>query len=205
AQASEEAGDYGAAAQLYALIPQHEDAGARREASYDAYYEDAYLKAQEGMKAKDYKAVIDALEGLDRKNTGEKYAGIDDMYKEANYLYANALYNDNKPYEALVYYRRILDYRDVSSRKLDRASYRVIGTWKTEKGAVFIFRDDGSCSIEGKEMFYSAKNFTLLAGDRPSELNINYHIVDSREKRMTLRHTPTKKLYKFTRVTEEAP
>ena len=205
AKASQEAGDYGAAARLYAQIPQHEDAAALGEASYDAYYEEAYTIAQAAMKDKDYKTAIDALEDLDRENTGEKYADVEDIYKEATYQYANALYNDDKPYEALVYYRKILDYKDVSSRRLDRASYRVLGTWQTEKGAVFIFRDDGSCVIEGKEMFFSAKNFTLLAGDRPGELNINYHIVDSREKRMTLRHTPTKKLYKFTRVTQEEP
>jgi hypothetical protein len=127
------------------------------------------------------------------------------MYQEANYLYANELYNANKPYEALKYYRNILDYKDVSTKKLTRVAYRVVGTWKTDKGAVFTFRDDGTCTIEGKEMYFYAKNFTLMAGDRPEELNINYHIVDSREQRMTLRHTPTKKLYKFTRVAEEAP
>lgn len=205
ARAKEDAGDHGAAAQLYAMIPQHEDASRRQEASYDAYYEVAYAAATQGMKEKNYKAVIEALEGLDRENTGDKYADIDQMYQEANYLYANELYNADKPYEALKYYRNIPDYKDVSSKKLDRASYRVLGSWKTSKGAAFIFRDDGTCSIEGKEMYFFAKNFTLKAGDRPDELNVSYHIVDSRELRMTLRHTPSKKLFKLTKVTESAP
>ena len=203
AKAREAAGDPGGAAQLYAQIPQYEDAAQRQEASYDAYYEVAYAAAKKGMQEKDYKAAVDALKDLNRENPGEKYADIDEMYKEANYLYANELYNADKPYEALKYYRNILDYKDVSSKKLDRASYRVIGTWKTEKGAVFVFRDDGTCTIEGKEMYFTARNFTLRAGDRPEELNVNYHIVDSREKRMTLRNQATKKLYKLTRVQDE--
>ena len=204
AQAMEQAGDHAEAARLYALIPGHEDASTRGEASFDAYYQTAYETAKQGMKDKKYKVVIDALKDLDRQNTGEKYSDIGSMYQEANYLYANELYADNKPYEALVYYRNVLGYKDVA-KKLDRASYRVIGSWKTDRGAEFTFRDDGTCLIEGKEMYYFAKNFTLRAGDRPEELNVHYHIVDSREQRMTLRNESTKKLYKFVKVTEDKP
>ena len=148
----------------------------------------------------DDKAAVDALSGLDRENPGEKYKDVDQMYKEANYRYADQLYAEKKPYEALVYYRNILDYKDVSTRKLKRASYEIIGTWESNRGAVFIFRDDGTCSMEGKEMFYFAQGYTLQVGDRPGELDMPWRIVDLRPKSLSLRNSQTQRQYKCVRV-----
>ncbi len=202
AGAREAAGDLDEAARLYALIPEYQDAAARRDTNYDAYYESAYETAMEAMKDKDYKLAIDALSGLDREEPGEKYAYIGEMYREANYRYADQLYEEQKPYEALVYYRNVLDYRDVSTKKLKRVAYEIIGKWESTKGAVFIFRDDGTCSMEGKEMYYYARTYSLLVGDRPDELDILYNIVDLRAKSLSLRHEDTGKLFKCARVEE---
>jgi hypothetical protein len=193
-------GELGEAARLYALIPEYKDAAELRDSHYDEYFEDAYRTAQAAMKQKDYLSVIKALSGLDREHTGEKYQDIQQMYQEANYLYADALYADNKPYEALVYYRNILEYKDVKTRKLNRTPYRIIGKWESTKGVVFEFRDDGTCLMDGKELYYFARNYSLMAGDRPEKLDIAYRIVNLRDNSLSIQNQKNKVLYKCTRV-----
>ena len=89
-------------------------------------------------------------------------------------------------------------YKDVTTRKLNRVPYLLIGSWRSQKGAEFIFREDGTCLIEGKEMYYYARQYLLQVGDRPEELNIRYNIVYLRNQALTLRHEKTKVIYKCT-------
>jgi len=200
ATTEEAAGNLGEAARLYGKIPLYKDAAQKSGDNYTTYFETAYRAAKEGMSKKDYKAVIDALEGLDRSNTGEAYQDIPQMYQEAAYRYADELYKDKKPYEALAYYRKIPDYKDVSTKKITRTPYQIIGSWRSQKGAEFIFRDDGSCLIEGKEMYYYARQYLLQVGSRPDELNISYNIVYLRPKALSLRHMGNQTLYKCERL-----
>ena len=137
---------------------------------------------------------------LDMTDTGEQYADIQAMFHDAVYQYAEALYADKKPYEALKYYRMILDYKDVSTKKITRVPYQIIGKWESTKGVIFEFRDDGTCVMDGKEMYYYARQYLLQVGERPEEININYNIVYLREKALTIQNTKTKTLYKCTRV-----
>ena len=64
------------------------------------------------MEQKDYKAVVEALAPLSQEYLTGKYAEIPAMYREACYQYANQLYSDRKPFEALSYYKQIPDYLD---------------------------------------------------------------------------------------------
>lgn len=201
AKTLQQAGEFNEAAKLYALIPDYQDAAKLSEECYDAYYENAYKQARESLKKKEYKAALDLLETLDRQNPGDKYADINHLYDKACYDYANALYEDNKPYEALIYYRKIPDYKDID-KKLDRVAYRILGTWQTAKGAVFLFREDGTCQIEGKEQFFYAKNLRLVSGDHRERLNQNFQIVSESKKSLTLRNIQTKKLYKLKRMAD---
>ncbi|MDI9521332.1 MAG: hypothetical protein QM308_09325 [Bacillota bacterium] len=200
AAAEEAAGNQGEAAKLYALIPEYQDAAAKSADNYTNYYQSAYTLAKEGMKKKDYKAVIDALTGLDLTDPGENYQDIPDMYHEAVYQYAEQLYNDQKPYEALVYYKMIPEYKDVTSRKLTRAAYRIIGAWETQKGARFVFREDGTATVLGKDMYYFARQYLVRVGLKPDEWNTDYTIVSMRGDTLTLRNTKTRVQYKCTRV-----
>lgn len=195
-------GRLGEAAAQFALIGGYKDAAEQREACYDAYFADAYATAKEAMTAKDYKTVVEALHELDRTATGEKYADIQSMYEQANYQYANELYSQDLPYQALPYYKNIPHYRDVSTRKLTRVPYRIIGEWESTKGVVIIFREDGTCSFEGRELYFFAKNYTLKTGTRTDELTENYAIVRLPEsgKDLTLQNRRTKTYYKMTRI-----
>lgn len=190
----------GEAAEQFARIPTYQDAAQQSEATYDTYYADAYNQAVRALAQRDYKTVVDILEPLDKQNPGEKYAGIQKMYNEAAYAYANQLYEDNKPYEALAYYRKVLTYGDVADRKLTRTPYRIIGEWETEKGLKMEFRDNGTCRIDGRELYYWARNYLLKTGDRPEELNTSYSIVRITEDALTLKNLKTKTYYKLTRT-----
>ena len=47
---------------------------------------------------------------------------------------AAALYDAGKPYEALPYYQRIPEYKDVAARKLTRRAYLILGVWESADG-----------------------------------------------------------------------
>ncbi|NLB39155.1 MAG: hypothetical protein GX810_07925, partial [Clostridiales bacterium] len=154
------------------------------------------------MAVKDYKAVVDALHNLDRESTGDKYADIQQMYEQANYAYAGELYNQDKPYEALPYYRNIPNYRDVSTTRLTRVPYRIIGSWESTKWLKMVFNDDGTCVIDGRNLYYLAKNYLLRVGARADNLDEQYTIVrfPNDGKQLTLQNRTTKTYYRMSRV-----
>ena len=158
-------------------------------------------RGKSGAKA-DYKTAVEALAPISQEYFTAKYADIPEMYQEACYQYANALYADKQPFEALKYYRLIPDYKDVTSKRLKRTVYEIMGTWETSKGVRMEFREDGTCAIDGREYYYSASVYALNLGDRPEELSLAYSIVSNSEKKLTLQHVKQKTYYRMTRVTE---
>ena len=198
-----EAGDLSGAAAQFASIPDFEDAAAQAEACYDAYYAEAYAAAQQAIADKRYGEAVAALENVSRENMSAKYADIDDMYNTANYEYANALYADKKPYEALRYYNNILDYKDVQSEKLDRVCYRILGLWVSTTGVVMEFKDDGTCTIDGQEYYFYAKNFSLETGEDADNLNGRWTIHSCNGKTMSLENNRTHRQYKLTKQVEK--
>ncbi|MBR5231345.1 MAG: hypothetical protein IKW00_03750 [Clostridia bacterium] len=191
------------AAALFASIPGYEDADELSAACYDAYYQEAYALAKEALEDKRYGDAVAALENIDRENLSAKYADIDDMYNVANYEYADALYADKRPYEALRYYRNILDYKDVQKEKLDRVCYRILGLWVSNTGIVMEFRDDGTCTINGDELFFYAKNFSLETGEKEDALKTKWTIHSCNGKTMSLENTRTRKQYKLTKQVDQ--
>lgn len=203
AEEKQEAGELSAAAELFASIADYEDALARSEACYDAYYEGVYAAACEAMEQQNYAAVVSALDGVMRQNVSEKYADINDMYNEANYCCANELYAQKKPYEALKYYRNIPDYKDVTEKKLDRICYRILGSWISAKGTHMEFRDDGTCTIDGKDAYFTVSMYAMSVGSSADNLNQSWKIYSCTEKNLSVINNSTKTQYKLTRVTEE--
>ena len=202
-QAGEEAAEKGELSLAAAYFDQagpYQDAAARAEAYADQFYSAAYQTAKLAMIREDYRAVVDVLEPLYQGYLSEKYADIPDMYREACYQYANALYANRQPFDALKYYKQILDYRDVSEKKLDRVVYRIMGKWESPKGAVMEFREDGTCTIDGEELFYYAGVYSLDTGDSPDNLSYTYNIVSNSQNSLTLRHERLNLLYRMTRV-----
>ena len=199
---SRDAGDYAQGARQFLAAGDYLDAPAQSEVCYDAYYADSYALAKAAMKSKDYLAAVNALADISREGLSDKYADIPAIYDEANYQLADQLYNAKKPFEALVYYRNIPDYKDVASRKLDRVCYRMLGKWESSKGIVMIFRDDGTCTLDGRDYYFFARNYSLETGDSAEAMTQTYEIVASGINKMTLRSLKTKILFRMVRVQE---
>ena len=198
------AGDMAAAAAMFDRAGDYGDAQARAQQSADAYCAAAYETAQNALEQKDYLTVIEALAPLQEGFLTEKYARIPSMYKDACYLYANELYNDHKPFEALKYYKLIPDYRDVASYRLDKAVYKLMGQWESEKGQKFEFREDGTCDLNGEEAFYYVPNmYAVNTGEEPDPTTVTYEIVSLKQNALTLRHTKNRTTYRLKRVEEE--
>ncbi|MHC1786821.1 MAG: hypothetical protein AB9880_07160 [Christensenellales bacterium] len=194
------AGDYRQAAEQFLLIKDYQDAAAQAAANYDAYYAAAYKTAAEAVKKKDYLSAIQALEPLDRENPDKKYKNLDAMYEKAVYDYANQLYNAGEPYQALPYYRSIPGYKDVTRSKLTRVAYRILGTWETEKGFRMTFREDGTCTIDGREYLFYARPYQLAVGDRRDELSDTYNILAISDDQLNMRRDKPRTLYKLTKA-----
>ena len=197
AEARQEAGALAEAAGLFASISGYQDADARAAACYDAYYAEAYNTAKAAMGTGDYPLAIASLESVSRENPGSAYSDIEDMYREASYKYANQLYDEKKPYEALAYYRRIPDYRDVE-KKLDRVCYRILGKWVSRTGIKMEFRDDGTCTIDGRDYCFYAATYAFYLGDRPEELTAEWKIHRCTSDHLSIENVKAKAQYSLT-------
>ena len=202
-----EAGNLSEAADIFNTLGNYKDANEQAESSYDDYYKDAYEAAKEAYDAKNWEQVIAALDGLDLNTASTKYADVKTMWQEAAYEYAEQLYLADKPYEAYAYFEQLLDYKDVSTKKITRRAYQVCGTWVSGKGEIFVFNTDGTCEIDGKSQYFTVKNWTLRTGRAANDLDNTYRIVsiNSNATRMSLRMTKgsnSGKSYSLTRQTD---
>lgn len=66
---------------------------------------------------------------------------------------------------------------------------RMFGTWESNQGDKFIFRADGTCNINGEELYYIIKNWTFHTGQNANSMSTTYRIVSNNSKRCTLRIT----------------
>ena len=202
AQVHAENGELKEAAVLFASLGEYQDAADRAAEIYDAYYGDAYRQAKEAIEARDYPAALAALESVDRENATKEYGDMEKLYQEVNYLYANQLYDEKKPFEALPYYRRVPEYKD-TARRLDRVCYRMLGRWVSRTGVEMEFREDGTCTIDGKACYFWASQFVLLTGDKPDSLKTEWTIHDCQQTVLSIENNKSHVQYRLTRIEEE--
>ena len=65
--------------------------------------------------------------------------------------------------------------------------YRLIGRWKDTRGTEYVFREDGSCCIAGKEGYFGGSGYEITVGDEPYPTKGEYSVVSVRGKTVTLR------------------
>ncbi|MBQ2701227.1 MAG: hypothetical protein IJF65_08755 [Clostridia bacterium] len=202
-QARDEGKDMAQAGRLFEQVGKYEDAPQQAEACYDAHYASVYATASTAMEENDYQTVIEALETFDLSDPPKKYADMPSMYEKANYAYANELYEAGKRYEALVYYRKIPDYKDVTSKKLQRNCYLILGKWVSSSGVEMEFRDNGTCNLGGEELYFTVSGtYSMLTGTDPDHLESTHRVSRIDKKSLTLRDTRYGRTvtYKMTRV-----
>lgn len=197
--------DLALAGSYFAQAGDYEDAAEKSTQAYEEYFAGSMDEAKKMMEGEDYQGVIDLLKGLDLEFVPKSYQNIVDFYNEANYIMANDLYNAGKPYEALQYYQNIPNYKDVGSSKLQRNTYLIIGNWLSDSGVKMIFRQDGSCSIDGEEGYYLVNRYSMYTGKTPGELNVTHKVTRLVGDSLSLRYieNDSDTMYKLTRQSGE--
>ena len=190
------------AARMYDKAGDYEDAVEKSSANYDAYYQEPWIEAQDAMSNGEYALVVTLLNNMDLTQLPERYSGLADMYKEANYLEGNRLYNEGQIYAALPYYRAIPDYKDVNSR-LERNCYQILGTWRNDAGVTFVFNEDGTCDLNGEKLYFTVDNYTMETGASPDALTYTHKVSSLKGDSLLLRDVRGSAVisYRMTRVT----
>ncbi len=199
-------GEYALAADWFSRIPDYEDSAVQATECQDLYYALSCEAAREAYEKQDYPLVVSTLVGMDLTDLPERYRDLEEIFCVSAYRAAEALYSARRPYEALYYYRLIPDYRDVSTKKLTRTCYAILGRWTSDKDEVMDFRDDGTCTVLGEEYRFYATQYAVYLGTDPDPDRMEYvfNIFRRTETAMTLKHMRTDVYYRLTRAGEEA-
>ncbi len=174
------------AARYFAKASGYEDADTLAARYFDAYYQEASINAQSAMDNEEYDVAAALLGHMDLTELPEAYSNLSSLYLEANYQQAGKLYTAGNVYEALAYYRRIPDYKDVS-QKLQRTCYMILGTWQTTDGRTYVFQADSTCSLNGEKLCFRAETYALYTGATMDDLTQTYSVSNISETSMTLR------------------
>lgn len=176
ASALAESGENAAACAAYTELGGYLDSAARAEECADKAYGAAASAARDAWAASDYAAVIAALDGVPTESLPQSYSDLAEIYREACYQYAEKLYGEDKPYEALPYYARITDYKDVADKKLKRRAYLILGEWESATGKTASFRADGTCDLMGEKLCFRLSNFSLYTGKTREDMTVTHRL-----------------------------
>ena len=164
AKAVADTGDLLGAARLFAALGDYSDAPQHVEAMYDLYYGPVRNPANQAYNEGRYADAVMMLEQLDLTQLPARYSEMLKVYKESCYRQGDALLNAGKPYEALMYYRRIPGYRMVDSR-LKKSCYLILGRWTDLQGNLYEFFDDGTCSMNGEMLHFVVDGDRMYTGE----------------------------------------
>ena len=90
------------------------------------------------------------------------YADLPEIYNEACYQYAEQLYREGKPYEALPPITSAWATTAIRlESKLERRAYLILGEWTSTTGKTAAFRTDGTCDLMGETLHFYVSNFSL--------------------------------------------
>ncbi len=197
-------GKMGEAGTRFLSLGDFRDAAEQGQACYQSAYGVVADPAREAFDKGDYAKAVEALEGFAMTGLPKEYDDLPELYNAACYAYAEQLYGQDKPYEALPYYLRILSYKDVLDKKLERRAYLVLGTWTSATGVLAEFRGDGTCNLMGTELFFRVDSYDLLTGKAAEELTPTHRLTTVTQAGMTLRGVAdgSNTTYKFTRVSD---
>ena len=91
-----------------------------------------------------------------------------------------------KPLDALPILKRI-EGNKTAKKRMEAYVYQLIGRWKDTRGTEYVFREDGSCCIAGKEGYFGGSGYEITVGDEPYPTKGEYSVVSVRGKTVTLR------------------
>ncbi|MCL1854866.1 MAG: hypothetical protein FWF86_03955, partial [Clostridia bacterium] len=193
-------GNLAQSARVFSALGAYRDAAAQTEECYRQYVGTVAESARDAFAAKDYPAVLLVLDGLELQDIPVPYNDLKNIYNQACYAYAEQLYREGKPYEALPYYERIPAYRDVADKKLERRAYLILGEWISASGKTALFRTDGTCALDGQELAFSVDNYSVWTGSGREAMTLTHKLTNISKEAMTLREISSNGVNKYTRV-----
>jgi len=161
------------AARQFEKAGTYEGASEHAMSIYDEYYAETAVAAQDAYDNGYYEMCITLLSELDRTAVPAKYAYVNDLYDDACFAEAERLYDAGLPFEALPYYRLIPTYPKVDVR-LERDCYMFLGAWRDLQDNLYLFREDGTCSLAGQEAFFNIADDHLLTGETADALQVTH-------------------------------
>ena len=204
-QNAREVGQLLPAAAYFDMAGDVRDAAQQAEDIYDEYYGQVAQQAREAMEKDEFALTAALLEGVRVDELPDKYADLKDIYQQACYSEAERLYAGGKPYEAMRYYQAVPGYRDADSR-LEEGCYKILGAWQTGDGKMFVFRPDGTCTMDGEELYFEVNAYWLNTGETPAGMLATHSISSITDREAVLfdmRDGKARQL-RMTRVEEEA-
>ena len=196
-----DAGELAEAARAFRALGSYEDAPARAQAAEDAWLSGPHTDAAMDMELGDYASVIEALAPLRQEKLPARYADIPELYARACLLRAQELIAQDRPLDALPLLEEIEDDKEAAGL-LDAYVYRIVGTWENRAGALYVFRRDGSCTLDGKDGYFGGHDYDIAFGDAPYPTGRAYSVVNLRGDTLTLRDAQTDAVLRLTYVGE---
>ena len=204
----ENEGSYQQAAAAFAALGSYEDAKARVIQNEDSWLQKTYNNAWLDMDLGDYDSVIEALDAVHDAELPERYKEMASMYTEACLLRSEELIEQGRPLDALPVLERIQEHK-TAKKRLDAYVYKIIGRWKDTRGKEYVFRPDGTCTIDGEQMYFSGRGYEIFLGDAPYPTERAYLVVSLKKNVFTLHDEATDKDFRLNYLGEpdvlEAP
>ena len=194
-------GKYQQAAKAFAALGSYEDAKARVTANEDAWLQKTYNSAWLDMDLGDYDSVIETLEPLQQEELPKRYAQITDMYENACLARSEELIEQGRPLDALGVLERVAEHK-TAQKRLDAYVYKLIGRWKDTKGTEYVFRRDGTCTIAGKDAYFSGSGYEVFVGEEPYPTKRAYRVVSLKKGVFTMHDEATDKDFRLTYLGE---
>ncbi len=170
------AGDYLAAEAVFRALGTYSDSAARADQMLENYYAGPATAIASAHEKENWAEVIQVMGWLDTTRLPQKYQYLFDLYHNACYKEGNRLYKEQKPYDALRYYKELPDgYGDLNSR-MQQPCYLILGTWEDLQGNRYIFREEGVCSLNGENVFFVVDGTSMYTGKQQDMLAVTHRL-----------------------------
>ncbi len=181
---------YQQAAAAFGMLGSYEDAPLQKKECEDRWMLSTYQAAQLDSQLGNYLDVIRGLEPVLGETLPARFSNIPQMYEEACIAQADQLISAGHPLDALPFLEKAGDSAQAKQR-MEAYVYRILGRWKDPTGIEYIFRRDGSCSIDGTEGYFGGSHYEIYVGEEPYPSRAAYQVIGIRGDTLTLKSYAT--------------
>jgi len=205
AERYELAGEYAAAGKAFDALGSFQDAKERAQRAYDTWLGGLKTRVDAAIQAENYAQVLQLLKDIPLEDVPPAYGDLIASYRTANLSHARLLVNMGDPLAAYPYLLRVSDMREARAM-LGNFIFMVLGVWESPTGQRAEFRPDGTCVIDGQELYFNVTDYVLMTGPAPKPQRRTHSIVMLDDRRLTLQSDAGGSTVKYNRTaTAEEP